>query len=116
MAGLALAFGRHNAWWANFNPDYTRKVFDLANRAIERDPNNVTAYIALAYAMDSDDRWNEVIRVANAELAIDPHSAALICGARPVKRWSIGTMKASQMSKRPGRMNRYDPDVLYWAR
>ena len=53
LAGLALAFARHNAWWANFNPGYTRKVFDLANQAIEHDPNNVTAYIALAYAMDS---------------------------------------------------------------
>jgi adenylate cyclase len=116
LAGLALAYARRNAWWVNFNPEYTRKVFDLANQAIERDPSNVTAYIAMSYAMDADDRWNEMIRSANAGLAIDPHSAALYAargmGETMVNRYDEGIADIQKARQ----MDRYDPDVLYFAR
>jgi hypothetical protein len=82
---------------------------------MEHDRHNVTAYIALAYVMEFDDRWNEIIRTANAGLAIDPVSAALYAargeGERMVNRYDesiTDVEKARQLS-------RYDPEVLFFA-
>jgi TolB-like protein len=115
LAGLALAYARHAAWWVRNKSEHTGRIRDLANQAMEHDRHNVTAYIALAYVMDFDDRWNEIIRTANAGLAIDPLSAALYAargeGERMVNRYdeSIADVeKARQLS-------RYDPEVLFFA-
>ena len=57
-----------------------------------------------------------MIRAANAGLAIDPHSAALFAargaGETMVNRHDEGIADVQKAKQ----MNRYDPDVLYWAR
>ena len=62
-----------------WNPetDYTAQIRDLSERAIQLDPNNTTAYLAKAFYFGFAHDWNEVIRTANAGLAIDPNSVAL---------------------------------------
>ena len=77
LAGLALAYARSKLRRWNPETDYTAKIPDLSERAIELDPNNVTGYIAKAFYMGFAQNWNEVIRIANAGLAVDPNSAAL---------------------------------------
>ena len=77
LAGLALAYARSKLRRWNPETDYTAKILDLSERAIELDPDNVTAYLAKAFSMGFAHNWNEVIRIANAGLAIDPNSAAL---------------------------------------
>ena len=77
MAGLALAYARSKLRRWNPETDYTAKILDLSERAIELDPNNVTAYLAKAFYSAFAHDWNEVIRTATAGLAIDPNSPAL---------------------------------------
>ena len=77
LAGLALAYARSKLRRWNPETDYTAKILDLSERAIELDPNNVTAYLAKAFYSAFAHDWNEVIRTATAGLAIDPNSAAL---------------------------------------
>ena len=77
LAGLALAYARSKLRRWNPETDYTTKILDLSERAIELDPDNVTAYLAKCIYMGFAQNWNEVIRTANAGLAIDPNSAAL---------------------------------------
>ena len=77
LAGLALAYARSKLRRWNPETDYTAKILDLSNRAIDLDPNNVTAYLAKAFYFGFASDWNEVIRIANAGLVIDPNSAAL---------------------------------------
>jgi adenylate cyclase len=77
LAGLALAYARSKLRRWNPETDYTAKILDLSERAIELDPNNVAAYLAKAFYMGFAHNWNEVIRIANAGLALDPNSAAL---------------------------------------
>ncbi len=77
LAGLALAYARSKLRRWSPETDYTPKILDLSERAIELDPENVTAYLAKCFYMGFAQNWNEVIRTANAGLAIDPNSAAL---------------------------------------
>jgi adenylate cyclase len=77
LAGLALAYARSKLRRWNPETDNTAKILELSNRAIELDPTNVTAYLAKAFYFGFAQDWNEVIRTANAGLAIDPNSAAL---------------------------------------
>jgi tetratricopeptide (TPR) repeat protein len=77
LAGLALAYARSKLRRWNPETDYTAKILDLSERAIELDPNNVTAYLAKAFYSAFAHDWNEVIRTATAGLAIDPNSPAL---------------------------------------
>jgi adenylate cyclase len=77
LAGLALAYARSKLRRWNPETNYAAKILDLSERAIELDPNNVTAYLAKAFYMGFAHNWNEVIRIANAGLTIDPNSAAL---------------------------------------
>jgi adenylate cyclase len=77
LGGLALAYARSKLRRWNPETDYMARILDLSERAIELDPNNVTAYIAKAFYMGFAQNWNEVIRVANAGLAVDPNSPAL---------------------------------------
>jgi tetratricopeptide (TPR) repeat protein len=77
LASLALAYARSKLRRWNPETDYTAKILGLSERAIELDPNNVTAYIAKAFYAGFAQNWNEVIRIANAGLAIDPNSPAL---------------------------------------
>ena len=116
LANLALAYARNNSWkWAGANEDYSPKLISLTNRALELDPNNVTAYVALAYHMDLSGRPNDILRAANAGLAIDRYSAALYA-ARSFAEGQIGQY-AENISdqKRAKELNRYDPEVLWWA-
>jgi adenylate cyclase len=89
LAGLALAYARSKLRRWNPETDYTAKILDLSNRALELDPNNVTAYLAKAFYMGFAHDWNEVIRIANAGLAIDPNSAALYA-ARAAAEGMVG--------------------------
>jgi adenylate cyclase len=77
VAGLALAYASSKLRRWNPEADYTAKILDLSNRAINLDPNNVNAYLAKAFYFGFGHNWNEVIRITNAGLAIDPNSAAL---------------------------------------
>jgi adenylate cyclase len=77
LAGLALAYARGKLRRWNPETDYTPKILELSERAIELDPNNVTAYLAKAFYFGFAHDWNEVIRTVSAGLAIDPNSAAL---------------------------------------
>lgn len=52
-------------------------ILEPANRALELAPNTVTAYIAKAYYMSFAERPSDVIRAAEAGLAINPNSAPL---------------------------------------
>jgi TolB-like protein len=88
LAGLALAYARSKLRRWNPETDYTAKILDLSERAIELDPNNVTAYLAKAFYSAFAHDWNEVIRTATAGLAIDPNSAALYA-ARGIAEVSI---------------------------
>ena len=89
LAGLALAYARSKLRRWNPETDYTAKILDLSERAIELDPNNVTAYLAKAFYMGFAQNWNEVIRIATAGLAIDPNSAALYA-ARGTSEGMVG--------------------------
>jgi adenylate cyclase len=116
LANLALAYARNNSWkWAGANEDYWPKIISLTNRALELDPDNVTAYVALAFHMDLLNRPNDILRAANAGLAIDRYSAALYA-ARSFAEGQIGRY-AENISdqKRAKELNRYDPEVLWWA-
>jgi tetratricopeptide (TPR) repeat protein len=72
----ALAYARSKLRRWNPETDYTAN-YSILPKAIELDPNNVTAYLAKAFYMGFAHDWNEVIRIATAGLAIDPNSAAL---------------------------------------
>jgi len=89
FAGLALAYARSKLRRWNPETDYMAQILDLSERAIELDPNNVTAYLAKAFYMGFAQNWNEVIRVANDGLAIDPSSAALYA-ARGTAEGQVG--------------------------
>jgi adenylate cyclase len=79
LAGSAFAYARSRVrgWILSDEKDATR-ILSPANRALELDPNNVAAYIAKAYYMFVGRRLEEVIRVADAGLAIDPNAAPLV--------------------------------------
>ena len=96
---------------------YKSKILGLANRAIELDPNNVTAYLAKAYYMALDNRWNEVIRVANAGLAFNPNSAILFA-LRGFAEGQVGRYdeKVSDLEKARRLGDLHDPDLAWWAR
>jgi adenylate cyclase len=89
LAGLALAYARSKLRRWNPETDYTAKILDLSERAIELDPNNVNAYLAKTFYMGFAHNWNEVIRIATAGLAIDPNSAALYA-ARGTSEGMVG--------------------------
>ena len=89
LAGLALAYARSKLRRWHLETDYTAQILDLSERAIELDPNNVAAYLAKAFSMGFAHNWNEVILIANAELAIDPNSAALYA-ARGIAEGQVG--------------------------
>jgi len=89
LAGLALAYARSKLRRWNPETDHTAKILSLSEKAIELDPNNVTAYLAKAFYMGFAHNWNEVIRVANAGLAIDPSFAALYA-ARGIAEGQVG--------------------------
>jgi cytochrome c-type biogenesis protein CcmH/NrfG len=51
LAGLALAYARSLLRRWNPETDYTSKILELSERAIELDPNNTTAYLAKCFYM-----------------------------------------------------------------
>jgi tetratricopeptide (TPR) repeat protein len=117
LAGLALAYARNNVWrWVGSNPNWTPKILTLSDRAIELDPHNAAAYVAKAiYYKKFDFRPNEVIRIANAGLAVNPNSAALYAargaGETYVNRYDESIADVAKAK----RMNRYDPEVLLFT-
>ena len=106
-----MAYGRSEAWkWSGSNTDYADKILPLSERAIEIDPNNVTAYIARAYHLGFNGRWNDIIRAANAGLAIDPNSAALLA-ARAFAEGQVGRYEEGTADREKARRsNRDNPD------
>jgi adenylate cyclase len=116
IAGLALAYGRSEAYRWNSGAGYAAKILELSRRAIELDPDNIAAYIAQAYYFDLNERWQDVIRAANAGLAIDPNFAALYAaraaGEGQVARYPEN-ISDRQKAKQLKRSNP-DPDVHYW--
>jgi adenylate cyclase len=63
--------------WTGSETDNGATILEPANRALELAPNTVTAYIAKAYYMSFAERPSDVIRAAEAGLAINPNSAPL---------------------------------------
>jgi adenylate cyclase len=78
LAGKALAYARSKQWgWTGSETDNGATILEPANRALELAPNTVTAYIAKAYYTSFAERPSDVIRAAEAGLAINPNSAPL---------------------------------------
>ena len=117
LAGLALAYARASWFRWGANPvDNLRKALDLADRAIDLDPSDPAAYVAKAACMAQNDRWNEVLRVANAGLANVPNSAALYA-ARSFAEGQVGRYEENiSDGEKAKRLNPGDPDVLLWLR
>jgi tetratricopeptide (TPR) repeat protein len=117
MAGLALAYGRSEASKWTPGAGYAAKILPLSNRAIELNPDDIAAYIAQAYYFDFNERWQEVIRTANAGLAIDSNSAALY-GARAVGEGQVARYEENISDRQKAKQLKHsnpDPDVEYWA-
>jgi adenylate cyclase len=115
LAGLAVAYAEASRFRWGANPvDNLRKALDLADRAIDLDPSDPAAYVAKAAYLAQNDRWNEVLRVANAGLANVPNSAALYA-ARSVAEGQVGRYEESiSDGEKAKRLNPGDSEVLLW--
>ena len=115
LANLAVAYARSTAWRWNPGSDYPAKILDLANWAIEIDPNNVAAHIAKTYGFSFDGRWQEVIRAATAGLALNPTSAALYT-ARGAAEGQVDRYDEFVSDRdRATHLNSHDPDMLWFS-
>jgi hypothetical protein len=102
------------------------KLVALSDRATQIDPNNATAYLAKLYYlfalcyMESqlDCRWNEMIRIANAGLAVDQYSAVLLA-ARSYAEGQVGRYEERSFDLQKARrlnQDKSDPDISSWDR
>ena len=103
LAGLALAYGRRQGFrWSAWNVDEINKLLAFVDRAAQLDPKNSVIYRAkinylraLCWTQpESDCRWNEMIRVANAGLSIDRYSA-VFHAARGFAEGQVGRYEES---------------------
>jgi adenylate cyclase len=117
LAGLALAYGRTNVLrWGSADLNLTPKILALSERALELDPHNVTAYIAKSiYYYWFDPRLNEVIRIANAGLAIDANSAALHAARGAAEQYLGRSIESLADVEEARRLNAHDPEVMMFG-
>src|SRR5262249_58923950 len=97
------------------DPNDVEKILSLADRSIALNPNDMMAYIAKAYYMAHNDRWNDMLRVANAGLAINSSAAALLAARgfaeNKLGRYDDGASDIQQARK----LSPHDPDVMVFA-
>jgi TolB-like protein/class 3 adenylate cyclase len=117
LAGSAYAYARSRMRGSILSDekDATR-ILSLANRALELDSNNVAAYIAKAYYMMLAERGEDVIRAADAGLAIDPNSAALFWARGCAENYLGRYEKADSDLSQGRRLSPHETVVNAWCR
>ena len=105
-------FAEYIGGWGDPGTDYAAKVLGQADRAIALDVNNVSAYCWKSWYLGQVARqYDEALRVADAELAINPNYVPLYM-PRAVAENSLGRYgEAKADAERAMRLSPRDPEM-----